>query len=95
MWAKIYRKTSRPLEVRIKEHNHNLKQGLLEKSKLIQHAYEEGHRIKSDEAKVIQKEPSTIYRKYEECSCGLPGEYDQSTLSGDVTHLAAHHQRRD
>jgi predicted GIY-YIG superfamily endonuclease len=58
--------TSRPLEVRIKEHKHNLKEGLLEKSKLAQHAYEEGHRIKWDEAKAIQKKPDTIYRKYKE-----------------------------
>jgi hypothetical protein len=31
--------TNRPLELRIKEHKYNLKQGLLEKSKLAQHAY--------------------------------------------------------
>jgi hypothetical protein len=37
--------TSRPLEVRIKEHKYNLTQGLLEKSKLAQHAYGEGHKI--------------------------------------------------
>jgi hypothetical protein len=54
------------LEVRIKEHKHNLKQGLLEKSKLAQHTYEEGHHIKWDEAKAIQKEPNTVYRKYKE-----------------------------
>jgi hypothetical protein len=54
------------LGVRIKGHKHNLKQGLLEKSKLAQHIYEEGHRIKWAEAKAIQKEPNTIYRKYKE-----------------------------
>jgi hypothetical protein len=54
------------LGVRIKEHKHNLKQELIEKSKLAQHAYEEGHRIKWDEAKAIQKEPNIIYRKYKE-----------------------------
>jgi hypothetical protein len=37
--------TSRPLEVHIKEHKYNLTQGLLEKSKLAQHAYEEGNKI--------------------------------------------------
>jgi hypothetical protein len=37
--------TSRPSEVRIKEHKYNLKQGLLEKSKLAENAYEEGHKI--------------------------------------------------
>jgi hypothetical protein len=35
--------TNRPLEVRIKEHKYNLTRGLLEKSKLAQHAYKEGH----------------------------------------------------
>jgi predicted GIY-YIG superfamily endonuclease len=33
--------TGRPLAVRLREHRHNLQQGVLEKSKLAQHAYEE------------------------------------------------------
>jgi hypothetical protein len=33
--------TSRPLEVRIKEHKYNLTQGLFE----AQHAYKEGHGV--------------------------------------------------
>jgi hypothetical protein len=37
--------TSRPLAMRLREHRHNLQQGLLKKSKLAQHAYEEGHRL--------------------------------------------------
>jgi hypothetical protein len=36
-------KTGRPLAVRLLEPMHNLKDGLLETSKLAQHAYEEGH----------------------------------------------------
>jgi predicted GIY-YIG superfamily endonuclease len=32
--------TGRLLAVRLREHRHNLQQGLLEKSKLAQHAYE-------------------------------------------------------
>jgi hypothetical protein len=59
-------KTSRPLEVCIKEHKYNLTQGLLEKSKLVQHAYEEGHKICWIEVKVLQIEPNTAYRKYKE-----------------------------
>jgi hypothetical protein len=35
-------KTCRPLTVRLCKHRHNLREGLLEKSKLAQHAYEEG-----------------------------------------------------
>jgi hypothetical protein len=34
-------KTGRPLGVQLREHRHNLKEGLLEKSKLAQHTYEE------------------------------------------------------
>jgi hypothetical protein len=37
--------TGRPLAVRLREHKQNLKEGLLEKSKLAQHAYEEGYRV--------------------------------------------------
>jgi predicted GIY-YIG superfamily endonuclease len=36
--------TGRPLAVRLREHKHNFKEGLLEKSKFAQHAYE-GARI--------------------------------------------------
>jgi hypothetical protein len=43
--------TSRALEECIKEHKYILTQGLLEKSKLAQHAYEESHEICWNEAK--------------------------------------------
>jgi hypothetical protein len=58
--------TSRPLEVHIKEHKYNLMQGLLEKSKLAQYAYEEGHKICWKEVKALQTELNTTYRKYKE-----------------------------
>jgi hypothetical protein len=58
--------TSRPLEARIKEHKYNLTQGLFEKSKVAQHAYEEGQKICCHEAKVLQIEPNTTYREYKE-----------------------------
>jgi predicted GIY-YIG superfamily endonuclease len=58
--------TSRPLEERIKEHKYNLAQGLLQKSKLAQYAYDEGHKICRKQAKVLQIEPNTVYRKYKE-----------------------------
>jgi hypothetical protein len=51
--------TSKPLEVRIKEHKYNLTQGLLEKSKSAQHAYNEGHKMCLKEANVLQIEPHT------------------------------------
>jgi hypothetical protein len=37
--------TGRLLAMQLHEHRHNLKEGLLEKSKLTQHAYEEGHKV--------------------------------------------------
>jgi hypothetical protein len=51
--------TSRPLEVRIKEHKYNLTQGLPQKSTLAQHAHEEGHKLCWTKAKFLQIEPST------------------------------------
>jgi hypothetical protein len=48
------------------EHRHNLKEGLLEKSKLAQLAYEEGHRAGSDEARILEIESNSRYRKYKE-----------------------------
>jgi hypothetical protein len=43
-------KTGRPLATQLSEHRHHLKEDVLEKSKLAQHAYEEGHRVGCDEA---------------------------------------------
>jgi hypothetical protein len=44
----------------------NLKQGLMEKSRLAKHAYEEGHRIQWKEAKAAQTENNKICKKYKE-----------------------------
>jgi hypothetical protein len=60
------RETIIHLEVRFKEHKYNLTQGLLEKSKLAQHAYKDCHKICWNGAKVLQIEPNTTYRKYKE-----------------------------
>jgi predicted GIY-YIG superfamily endonuclease len=49
-------KITRPLEVRSKEHKYNLTQGLIEKPKLAQHAYEEGQKICWNEAKVLEED---------------------------------------
>jgi hypothetical protein len=56
--------TGRPLAVHIHEHRHNLRAGLLEKSKLAQHVYEERHRVGWDEARILEIE--SRYRKYKE-----------------------------
>jgi hypothetical protein len=60
----VLAKTGRPLAVQIREHRHNLQQGLLEKSKLAQHAYEESHRIGWDEARIFGIKSKSRYRKY-------------------------------
>jgi hypothetical protein len=46
--------TGRPLVVQFHEYRHNLQQGLLEKSKLAQNAYEEGHRVGWDDARILE-----------------------------------------
>jgi hypothetical protein len=48
------------------EHKYNIKGGLLEKSKLAQYAYEEGHRVGWDEARILEIESNSRYRKYKE-----------------------------
>jgi hypothetical protein len=60
--------TGRPLAVRLREHRHSLKEGLLEKSKLAKCAYEEGHRVGWDEAtnRILEIESNSISRKYKE-----------------------------
>jgi hypothetical protein len=40
----------------LREHRYNLREGLLEKSKLAQHAYEEGHRVGWDAARILEIE---------------------------------------
>jgi hypothetical protein len=58
--------TGRPLAVRFREHRRSLQQGLLEKSKLAQHAYEEGRTIGWDDARILEIESYIRYRKYQE-----------------------------
>jgi hypothetical protein len=50
--------------MRLHEHRHKLRESLLEKSKLAQHAYEEGHRVGWDEARILETESNNRYRKY-------------------------------
>jgi hypothetical protein len=59
-------KTGRLLAMRLHEHTHNVKEGLLEKSKLAQHAYEEGHRIHWDESRILEIQSKNRYKKYKE-----------------------------
>jgi hypothetical protein len=45
---------------------HENQQGFLEKSKLAQHAYEEDHRVGWDDARILETERNSRYRKYRE-----------------------------
>jgi hypothetical protein len=79
--------TSRPLEVRIKEHKYVLTQGLLEKSKLVEHSYEEGHKICWKEEKVLQIEPNTTYRNYKESAHMYLADHPISQPSLDISPI--------
>jgi hypothetical protein len=83
--------TSRPLEVCIKEHK---TQSLLEKSKLAQHVYEEGHKICWKEAKVLQIEPNVTYIKQGICPHVSDRSSDQSTHLGHISHLDPRYHSR-
>jgi hypothetical protein len=56
--------TGRPLAMQLHEHRHNLQESLLEKSKLAQYAYEEGHKVGWDDARILEIESNSRYRKY-------------------------------
>jgi hypothetical protein len=56
----------RPLAMQLREYRYSLKEGLLEKSKLTQHAYEEGHSVSWDEATILEIVSNSRYRRYKE-----------------------------
>jgi hypothetical protein len=58
--------TGRLMEVCTKEHKYNMIQRLLKTSKWAQHAYEDGHQLCWTEAKVLEIEPNSTYRKNKE-----------------------------
>jgi hypothetical protein len=58
--------TGRPLAVKLHEHRHNLRQVLLEISKLALPAYEEGNVVGWDEARILEIGSNSRYRKYKE-----------------------------
>jgi hypothetical protein len=73
---------SRPLAMQLCEHRHNLNEGLLEKSKLAQHACKGGHRIGWDEVTLLKVESKSRYRKYKEMAhmAYLSNQIRQSNL---------------
>jgi hypothetical protein len=61
--------------------------GAWKKSKLAQHAYEEGHKICWKEVKVLQIEPKTTYRKYKECAHMSPIDHPISQPNVDISPI--------
>jgi hypothetical protein len=53
------------LAVRLREHKNTFKEGLLDKYRLAQHAYEEDHKVDWDGARILSFEENII-RKYKE-----------------------------
>jgi hypothetical protein len=66
MRQRLHWQNGRPLALQLYEHRHNLKDGLLEKSKLAPHAYKGGHRVGWDEARILEIQSNRRYRKYKE-----------------------------
>jgi hypothetical protein len=52
--------------VRLRKLRHNLKEDLLEKSKLGQHVYTEGDMVSRDEARILGIESNSMCRKWDE-----------------------------
>jgi hypothetical protein len=58
--------TGRPLAVLLREHRHNLIEGLLDKSELAQLSYEDGDRVGWDEVRILEIESNNRCGKYKE-----------------------------
>jgi hypothetical protein len=84
MWQKLG-ETGRLLAMRLREHGHNIKERLLEKSKLSQLAYEEGHRVSWDEARILEIESNNRYRKCKESTLMACLPNPISLLSLDIS----------
>jgi hypothetical protein len=63
MWQKLHWR-NRFLAVRLYDHRHSLKEGPVGKSELAQQAHEEGHMVGWDEARILEIESNSRYRKY-------------------------------
>jgi hypothetical protein len=85
--------TDRPLAVRLHEHRHHLQQGLLEKSKLAQHAYEEGQSVGWDEARALEIASNSKYRKYKESAHIALSTRPISQPSLDTSHIDPPYQQ--
>ena len=58
--------TGSPWAVRLTEHRRHLAVGHLERSTLAQHSFEENRRVLREEAKTLENEKNSVYRKCQE-----------------------------
>jgi hypothetical protein len=79
--------TSRSLDVHLQKNWQNRKQGHLETSKLAQQAYEEGHHMGWNEAKILHTETNSRYRKYKESGHTVCLENPISQPSLEISHV--------
>jgi hypothetical protein len=79
--------TGRPLSVRIREHKLNLHNGLLDKSKLARHAFQEDQQISWNEANILQIEVNCRQKKYKESAYMACMENPISQPSLEFPHL--------
>jgi hypothetical protein len=87
-------KTGRSLAVWLHEHRHCLKEGLLGKSELAKHAYEEGHRVAWDEARILEIEINSRYRKYKDSAqMACLNQSDEPAQFAHFSHLDPPHQQ--
>jgi hypothetical protein len=84
-------KTGRPLAMQLHEFRHNLKEGLLEKSKLSQNVYKEDHRVGRDEAWMLETESNSSNRNYME-SVHMDSPLSAMRL---ITKMEGQHNVRD
>jgi hypothetical protein len=61
--------TCRHLAIQLREHRHSLKEGIWEKSKLVQHSFEEGHKVNCDEARSLGIDSNRRYKTRNRRTC--------------------------
>jgi hypothetical protein len=86
--------TGRPLAVLLREHRHNLREDLTEKSNLVQHACEEGRRVGWNERRILDVESNSRYRKYRQSAHIAYLTHPISHPSLDFSHIVSIYQYR-
>jgi hypothetical protein len=62
-------------------------------TRLARNAYENGHKVGCDEARILETESKRRYSKYGIGPCGILNQFDQPTQSGHFSHLDPPYQQ--